>query len=660
MIPAVGIGSGRVQSLSFSPDSRSLAVLTNIGFKILDVPSGRVLNSVHRYSQARPWSWQNPQIAICWSPDGKRIALASHEIEIWNPVGKTPERTLPLNGETLSDLVWSPSGDKIAAQSDESRIMLIDTTSGRRVEVPERLKVFTTRGPSWSPDGRFLAILVDKIDNTSESEAVHVWDVSHLVLVREIPLVGLQKLGHGQTTIGFEQSVFVRDPSLVAWAPDGKVIAVDSGETGLSLWDARTGRFLRQLSQGNRFLSWSREGTTVYVQADHQIRSVNRRDGTAVVVTKNVVPNDEPIVLGQAVVSLDGRYIAAVVDTRQPDEVDLWQVGRQRPVFQTPWRDGLHIENYAEGFENGRSGSLIQRQISPDGRQLVVSGNGATEIVDSESGRRVFGPLPEGVWIAWSGSGKLILVGHHAGVGETRLIRASDGQQLSSFKPSGFISLSPNEDLVAMAGSDGVQVIRVSDGAVVETIKDVLERPPRLPQYMHRYVFASWSPNGRKILLEESRDKAIDLQPAVFSLEDRTLKPAPPGTGRLLWVGPEELVRTPIPSESLIVQSPNLQLAVALPETPAISQVWDLRAGKIIDGPVVSRVVGRAAVWSPDSTRLAYVTLPGEIDVWDVAAGKVKERWLAPHAEGATVLRWPERLTLVENMEGALRVWRQP
>jgi WD40 repeat protein len=645
MLLVSGIGSGRIENLSFSPDGKSLLVLTNIGFRILDVQSGRVVNSIASYARASSWRWEDSPVAICWSNDGKQIARASREIEIWSPLGKTPERTLPISYEDapLSDLVWSPSGDQIAARTSQPRIVVIDVRSGRRVLIPEKWEedgstVFALKGPSWSPDGRLLAVLVGRIGNSAASESIHIWDMSRLALVRDISLTGLPNSGHGRET---EDSMFIQDRPIVAWAPDGKVLAADSGKTGLLLWDARTGKFLRQLGQGNQFLSWSRDGAILHVVADDQVRFINRGDGIATVATQN-----EDILQGQTVVSADGRYIAAIVDRRRPDEVDLWRAGTKKPFIQIPWTGAIHMENYGVDSDNTRIGMVWPSQVSPNGNQLAVSKDGATEILDSMTGRQAFAPSSPRVWIAWSPSGNLIVV-DHAGAGDTRLIRANSGQPISQFAPSGFVAFSPSEDLIASGGAAGVRVLRVNDGTVVETIDDVRRR---------HFHAASWSPNGRMILLDDFGDDAGSVEPAVFSLTDKALKPAPPGRGRLLWIGPDELVRTTISGGIFTLQSPNRQLAVTIPQTGA-SELWDLRAGKTAAGPPQA---GFSSVWSPDSTRIASMSGPGKIDVWDVAAHRVTETWYAPGAEGATTLLWPEKLTLVENIGGAVRVWRQP
>jgi WD40 repeat protein len=241
MVLAAGIGSGKIESLSFSPDSQYLAVLTNIGFNILDSQTGRVRNSIVRYRSARAWNWQNSEVQLCWSPDGKQIAIASRELEIWDPFGQAPVRTLHLDDEDtwLHGLTWSPSGDQIAARTDAGQVVVIDVHSGKRTLIPEQSYLYI-RNPSWSPDGRFLATLTE---SDGESEALHIWDVSQLALIRQVRLVGLQKFGHGQTHVAIESSVTIRDSSTIAWAPKGDALAVDSGLTGLSLWRTSNGNY---------------------------------------------------------------------------------------------------------------------------------------------------------------------------------------------------------------------------------------------------------------------------------------------------------------------------------------------------------------------------------------------------------------------------------
>lgn len=192
-----------------------------------------------------------------------------------------------------------------------------------------------------------------------------------------------------------------------------------------------------------------------------------------------------------------------------------------------------------------------------------------------------------------------------------------------------------------------MQLLRVSDGAVIEEIN-----APRKQWYP-----ASWSPNGQAVLLTDN-----NAFPAffLFSLEKKTLTPVPKGLGEVLWLGPQELVRTSIPHASMIVQSPNRQLAAVL-QTGGSWQLWDLRTDRVILAPGANwpPSQGRALVWSPDSTQVAYFTQSGEIDVWDLTTAKLAARWKIPAVDGMLTLVWSDRLTAVENAGGAVRVWRE-
>jgi WD40 repeat protein len=239
----------------------------------------------------------------------------------------------------------------------------------------------------------------------------------------------------------------------MAWAPKGDVLAVDSGLTGLSLWSTSNGKLLRQFSQGNRFLSWSRDGTVLHAQAEHQIRFIDRLNGTV-----RVVAEHEDIVLGQSVVSPDGKYVAAIVDSRHVDEVDVWLTGKKKPLYQIPPPPQFELVNYTQSRDNSRIGLIgAQAWVSPDGRAFVVQDNSQTEILDIESLRPVLPPFPGKAWVQWSLSGTLVMVGNLGGAGETRLIRIRDGSQVSSFMPEGYSALSANEDMLARCAASGVQ-----------------------------------------------------------------------------------------------------------------------------------------------------------------------------------------------------------
>ena len=71
--------------------------------------------------------------------------------------------------------------------------------------------------------------------------------------------------------------------------------------------------------------------------------------------------------------------------------------------------------------------------------------------------------------------------------------------------------------------------MRTSDGAIVETINPVYDEHL---EWRRHYFYVTWSPSGRKLLLRDGTSGANALQPAVFSLDNKTMDLAPGGKGR--------------------------------------------------------------------------------------------------------------------------------
>ena len=385
LVPGRPLGPGNVRQLSYSPDGHLLAVLTTVGFQIRNSDSGSVLNSVLDEAPADRVSSGN----LCWSPDGKRIARIVRGIEIWDPLAATAERILPAmtSDKAFLGVAWSPAGTQIAGRS-ETGVIVWDLASGSRISFPEQPdkedRVISSF--SWDPGGGQIAVVA----GVWESEVVDLWDVRRPKLVRRIR-VG-QKPPSSPRLSGAESVIEVSpDQSKVEWSPDGRILALNSGFGGLSLWNARSGSLLLRTRQkgGVVSLSWSRDSKLLFVGTPHQIRLIRWDAGGSIYDLQS----EEWMRCNAA--STNGERLAASFDdgtialwrgrNRQPQtrvqtgalgDFNIAVSGDLRKMASESWQESpgvwdLSSGNKLAGSEAANWGSG-RFAWSPDGRTLAV------------------------------------------------------------------------------------------------------------------------------------------------------------------------------------------------------------------------------------------------------------------------------------------------
>ena len=157
----VNLASGRASRVyakvgygaSWSPDGKMVAVSVEQRGNadlFLITPQGDLIRRLTNHAGI--------DVSPAWSPDGRRLAFCSDrsgspQIYVMD-VETGRSRRLTFRGRYNTDPAWSPKGDRIAytARSGGFRIMSIEPAGGEATEVG--------RGehPSWSPDGRYLAV----------------------------------------------------------------------------------------------------------------------------------------------------------------------------------------------------------------------------------------------------------------------------------------------------------------------------------------------------------------------------------------------------------------------------------------------------------------------------------------------------------------------
>jgi len=251
----------RPYQIIWSPSDQRFASLYQInnygsGAKIWDCGSSRY--SQGEYYQIKANRRDNSYMketahSVAWSPEGLRIASSvySGKVEIWEATtGNTLDTYVGVTGTA-----WSPNGNYIASSksiSDGSssfvshelvvwevgthRVVTNYSLPSESKSLPWSFDLLKWWPGEWSPDGQYLASIID--------EGIVIWKIreGHTQLVYS---------DHAQRAI------------LVKWSPSGKYLASASGRS-IHIWEAATG-YTSLIYKGHfedvTSLSWSPDGT---------------------------------------------------------------------------------------------------------------------------------------------------------------------------------------------------------------------------------------------------------------------------------------------------------------------------------------------------------------------------------------------------------------
>jgi WD40 repeat protein/serine/threonine protein kinase len=188
-----------------------------------------------------------PGEACAWSPDGRQLAVASHQakrmpgvIQVLDVTTWQTRFTLPcLTNSAPISLAWSLDSRRLAGSYlDPGSLQVWDLATRKEIFfVPKAHEGKEVRTVAWSPDGRLLA-------TAGRDWAVRLWNVE----TKENVLTF------------FEHSNVVNS---AVWSLDGQCIASRDGDGGILIWDAVTGWVKRKLrcpgsSAGRQYdVGWS-------------------------------------------------------------------------------------------------------------------------------------------------------------------------------------------------------------------------------------------------------------------------------------------------------------------------------------------------------------------------------------------------------------------
>jgi len=217
---------GRVNglALALSGDGKTLATGGFGQFSLWDTATGNKLSQT-QVPAGNIGIWQ-----LLLTPDGKTLALHDEKsILLWDIAGNKQRHELKGHKGAVTRLALSPDGETLASGSwEDGHIHLWDVASGKeksRIAAAENGVLCV----AFSPDGKMLASV------GNPSSGLRLWDVATGKMIRQIG----------------------RTPWRFAFFPDGKLIAGLEGDRKVHIYDAVSGKHLRQYDAPSGYTGFS-------------------------------------------------------------------------------------------------------------------------------------------------------------------------------------------------------------------------------------------------------------------------------------------------------------------------------------------------------------------------------------------------------------------
>lgn len=238
------VGRGQILDAAFSSDGSSAAIAWATGVSLIETA-----DASEQWYQPLPAA----PIALDLRGDNGEIAvsLASGEVVLLN-VADGGMQMFPVASDNVywGDIAYAPDGSQLAVQNIGPRradpIFLLDTANGAVTELPnsdgnEGTQPYLV----WSPDGQFIT---------------------------------LSKLGEDCTTIlnattGEPQFVLTHDEGcyasfVVAWSPNGRFLAVDTGTNEIDLIEFATQNVVQTITGSTQTFGPSAVGAGLFFSPD--------------------------------------------------------------------------------------------------------------------------------------------------------------------------------------------------------------------------------------------------------------------------------------------------------------------------------------------------------------------------------------------------------
>jgi WD40 repeat protein len=376
-----------VQAVAFSPDGKTAAVGGRERHVALhDVATGKELRRF-----PGPSNWVT---ALAFSHDGKFLAASSGDsaVYVWETATGKERHVLRGLRNWMLCVAFSPDGATVAAAGQDHTVHLWDMASGKE-KLPSEGHQGAVYTAAFSPDGKVLT-------TGGSDHVLRFWDISS---GRQLRVVAGNPPAWALVGPVYRPPHHIKD---VAYAPDGKALATADGSGLIRIWDAATGKELRQLQghpQWAEAVAFSPDGKQLASGSETGgIRLWNLATGREARQIKAYrkgplffTPSGKELINGNRVWDVasakevrrfGGAEEAVLVRAQSPDG-RLVMASSDRPM-RTRDGEALRLFDTVTAKEvpgRGRADSFGRLAFSPDGRLLAYWAPGASAVVVQET-----------------------------------------------------------------------------------------------------------------------------------------------------------------------------------------------------------------------------------------------------------------------------------
>jgi WD40 repeat protein/serine/threonine protein kinase len=448
---------------------------------------------------ARLWAHDKPATHAEFSPDGRRVLVASGaRVWLWDvATGKAVTEPLAHGGD-VTHAAFSPDGKRVATAGQDGTARVWDAATGKLLAGPLKHS-WVVWHVAFQPGGRLLL-------TASGDATARVWDLSSTPPTfraiqhdKGVRYAAFSPDGKRVVTASTDHTARVWESATgkpvgaplkhdkevwhAAFSPDGKRVATASEDRTARVWDAATGEPVSgslKHADGVRWVEFSPDGKRVVTASDDRRAVVWDAEGGRALLP----PLEHGHYLHRAVFSADGRRL---VTASEDQTARVWDAATGLPVGP-PLRHG-HAVSHAAFDQAARrlltacgdgtvrvwdlSRTLAPAHVfkhdeevnctffSPDGRRVVTASDDDTARVwDAATGAPVTPPLKHDDWVlgaAFSPDGKRVATASRDGT--ARVWDAATGRPVTGpLKHQSWVlrvSFSPDGRRVVTASRDG-------------------------------------------------------------------------------------------------------------------------------------------------------------------------------------------------------------